>query len=54
MDKSKAIKLAGSAAELARLLGITRQAVSKWDAIPQLQVYRLREMRPRWFRPGVR
>lgn len=51
MKKQDAIKLAGSQSELAKLLGISRQAVSKWpDEIPALQFYRLKEMRPRWFR----
>lgn len=50
MDKSKALRLAGGGAALARLLGISPQAVSKWREIPPLQVYRLRELRPRWFR----
>jgi len=53
MDKHTAITLAGSASKLAQLLGISRQAVSKWESIPPLQVYRLRELKPRWFR-GVR
>lgn len=51
MNKKDAIKLAGSAAELARVLGISRQAVSRWRGkLPPLQVYRLRELKPRWFR----
>lgn len=51
MKKSDAVKLAGSQSDLARLLGITPQAVSKWPPeVPPLQVYRLRELRPRWFR----
>ena len=51
MDKKDAIKLAGSAAELARVLGISPQAVSRWRGkVPPLQVYRLRELKPRWFR----
>lgn len=51
MDKTEAIRLAGSASELARVLGISPQAVSKWPRkVPPLQVYRLRELRPRWFR----
>jgi hypothetical protein len=50
MDKSDAVKRAGSITALAAILGLTRQAVSKWKEIPQLQLYRLRELRPRWFR----
>ncbi len=50
MTKSQAIRFAGSAAKLARVLGISDQAVSKWgEDIPALQAYRLREIKPRWF-----
>lgn len=45
MTKSEAIKLFGSAARLAALLGITPQAVSKWpETLPPLRVYQLREI----------
>lgn len=52
MTKTEAIKRAKTGKALALLLGISPQAVSKWadDRIPPLQVYRLRELRPRWFR----
>ena len=55
MTKSEAIRRAGSQAELARLLGISPQAVSKWpgDKLPALQRYRLKELRPRWFRKAA-
>lgn len=49
MTKDQAIRFAGGKAALARLLGITRSAVTQWDDIPRLQVYRLREMKPHWF-----
>ena len=50
MTKTQAIAKAGSAARLARLLGISKSAVSQWpETIPELQRYRLREMRPKWF-----
>jgi transcriptional repressor of cell division inhibition gene dicB len=50
MNKSQAIRFAGSAAALARLLGVTPSAVSQWsEDIPPLQVYRLKELKPRWF-----
>lgn len=54
MNKSEAIKLAGSGAELARLLGINRQAVDNWpdDTIPALRIYQLKELRPKWFKAG--
>lgn len=51
MTKDEAIAKAGSKAALARLLGISRSAVSQWGAeLPPLQHYRLKEIRPRWFR----
>ncbi|WP_299733890.1 Cro/CI family transcriptional regulator [uncultured Endozoicomonas sp.] len=42
----KAAKIAGSKRKLARLLGITAQAVSKWERIPSdrvIQIERLLE-----------
>jgi len=51
MTKQEAIERAGgTAAALARLLKITRGAVSKWITIPPLRVYQLRKLRPRWFK----
>ena len=52
MDKHQAIALAGSARKLAAILEISPQAVSKWPDghIPELQRYRLKEKKPRWFR----
>jgi hypothetical protein len=51
MNKSYVIKIAGGVGELADLLKITRQAVSKWPKrIPPLRVYQLRELRPEWFK----
>jgi len=52
MTKSEAIARAGgNASVLARILGLTPQAVYLWpdDRIPPLHVYRLRELRPEWF-----
>ena len=50
MKKANAVKLAGSAYKLAQILGLTRQAVSKWkEDLPPLQVYRLKDLRPEWF-----
>lgn len=50
MKVSDAVRFAGTKAELARILGLSPQAVSKWaDTLPPLQVYRLREKKPRWF-----
>jgi predicted transcriptional regulator len=50
MDKEKLIELAGSAAEVARLLGITAAAVSQWAVIPQARIWQLRHLRPDWFK----
>jgi len=50
MDKQQAIQKAGSQVALARLLGITRQAISLWGkTIPQARVWQLRALRPEWF-----
>lgn len=50
MTKQNAIKKAGGLRELAHMLGISAQAVHKWQAIPPLRLYQLRELRPGWFR----
>ena len=34
----RAIEIAGGQAELARLIGITAQAISQWDEVPPLRV----------------
>lgn len=50
MKKKSAVKKARSAYRLAQLLGITRQAVSKWgDDVPAAQVEKLRKSHPHWF-----
>jgi hypothetical protein len=50
MTKEEAIKLAGSQAALARLLGVTRGAVFLWKNIPPLRIYQLKEIKPEWFK----
>jgi hypothetical protein len=51
MTKAEAVRRAGSQTALAEMLGITKQAVSRWGyEMPLLQVYRLREIKPGWFR----
>lgn len=52
MDKDTLIKTAGGVKPLADLLGLTTQAVYKWDDVPALQQFRIRELRPHWFRKG--
>ena len=49
MDKEKAITLAGSQSELARILGITRAAIKNWKTIPKGRLYQLMVLRPDWF-----
>lgn len=52
MDKETAIKLAGGVSELAKLFDppLTPSAVSQWgDKLPELRVFQLRQIRPRWF-----
>jgi DNA-binding transcriptional regulator YdaS (Cro superfamily) len=49
MDKQKAIRLAGSQSELARILGIHRTAVHQWKKIPKGRIYQLMFLRPQWF-----
>ena len=50
MTKEDAIKLAGSQSELARLLGVNRQAVWQWKDIPPGRIWQLRVLRPEWFK----
>ncbi len=51
MKKQDAIKLAGSAIKLAKILGITKGAVSHWgDDVPVGRVYQLRFIKPEWFK----
>ncbi len=49
MTKQQLTQLAGSQAELARLLNISRSAVCQWVAVPELQLRRLKDLRPQWF-----
>lgn len=50
MYKSTAVKKAGSAYRLAKILGISRQAVSKWRGqVPTAQEQKLHSLRPAWF-----
>jgi cytochrome c551/c552 len=49
MEKQIAIKLAGSASKLAKLLGVKRQSVHKWKSIPEGRVWQLKVLKPEWF-----
>lgn len=44
MKKEEALRLFGSASNLARVLGISRQAVGRWaDDVPPLRAYQIRD-----------
>lgn len=51
MDANTAIKKAGSVCALARILGVTRQAVQQYrrSGLPDARVDQLRLARPEWF-----
>jgi hypothetical protein len=49
MDKKYFIEKAGTPSKLARLLGVTRQAVNNWQQIPKLRIFQLKVLRPEWF-----
>jgi len=49
MTKEHFIKMAGSQAKLARLLGVSRAAVCKWGNVPQGRIFQLMVLRPEWF-----
>jgi len=51
MDKAQAIDKAGSAVGLAKILGITPQAISQWGlGVPQARLWQLMVLKPEWFR----
>ncbi len=53
MLKTELIAAAGNGNKLASILGISPQAVSAWPSVvPKLQQYRIKELKPRWFRKG--
>jgi len=50
MKTAKAIRLAGTKAKLAEVLGVQRQSIQKWgEFVPPMRVYFLRHERPEWF-----
>lgn len=52
MKTKQAIKRAGSAANLAKLLGVSPSAISHWGVtVPQGRIYQLQVLRPDWFSP---
>lgn len=55
MNTKQAAALAGTKYKLAKLLGITPQAVQAWgETIPALRLYQLRERRPEWFNESAK
>jgi len=51
MKTDEAIKYAGSKSELARILGVTRGAVSNFgEYLPEARVWQLKVIRPSWFK----
>lgn len=51
MKTCDAIKFAGSAAQLAQILGVTKSAVSQYgENIPSGREWQLRVIRPDWFK----
>ena len=49
MTLQQAISYSGSKAELARILGITRGAISQWKEIPKARIWQLQLLHPEWF-----
>jgi DNA-binding transcriptional regulator YdaS (Cro superfamily) len=51
MEKTTAIKLAGSVQALANLLNISRPAIYQWKVmIPKMRVFQLQVKKPEWFK----
>jgi len=49
MSKDELIKLAGSQSALAKLLGISQAAVSRWKHVPQQRIWQVKLLKPEWF-----
>ena len=51
MTKSELIAKAGTQRALARVLGLSAQAINQWpERVPELRIYQLRAKKPHWFR----
>lgn len=51
MKTQQAIELAGTAAALAKILGITQSAITQWgENVPKARIWQLRVLKPAWFR----
>ena len=50
ITKKEAIQFAGSVTELAKILGISKAAISQWGEIPpQARVWQMQSLHPEWF-----
>jgi hypothetical protein len=51
MEKTKAIRLAGSQTKLAEILGISQAAIAHWgNDVPLMRIYQLKSLKPKWFK----
>jgi hypothetical protein len=51
MQKSTAIRLAGSQTKLAAILGINQSAIAQWgEDVPVMRIYQLKVLKPKWFK----
>ena len=51
MEKTKAIRLAGSQTKLAEILGISQAAIAQWgNDVPLMRIYQLKSLKPKWFK----
>ena len=48
-DLDTIIAKAGSKTALAKLLGVTKAAISHWKVIPEKRIWQLKLLRPGWF-----
>jgi len=48
-DLDSIIAKAGSKTALAKLLGVTKAAISHWKVIPEKRIWQLKLLRPGWF-----
>jgi len=50
ITKEEAIRFAGSLTELAKILGISKAAVSQWgENPPQARIWQMQSLHPEWF-----
>ena len=50
ITKKEAIEFAGSLGELAKILGISKAAISQWkDSPPKKRIFQMQSLHPEWF-----